>query len=127
MAATILVAVGNGVLADSLRFSLELEGFDVRLCDERFLRGSTAEIGVADCLVLDHDVFVRIENRNGESRLADFGHPVILMVGDKTQKVLARAKQAGVTMVVEEPLLGGVLLEAIRSALKRSAPVAQPH
>jgi hypothetical protein len=34
-AATILIAVG--VLADSLRFSLGLEGFDVRLCDEHSL------------------------------------------------------------------------------------------
>ena len=59
-------------------------------------------------------------------RLACLGYPVILMVGDKTEKVLARAKQAGVATVVEEPLLGGVLLEAIKSALK-DAPVARPH
>jgi DNA-binding NtrC family response regulator len=127
LAATILVAVGNGVLADSLRFSLELEGFDVKLCDEHSLRRSTAETGVANCLVLDHDVFVRMENRQGESRLAGLDHPVILMVEDKTQKVLASAKQAGVTTVVEKPLLGAVLLEAIKSALKQNLPVAQPH
>jgi AmiR/NasT family two-component response regulator len=113
-------------LADSLRFSLELEGFDVKLCDEQSLRGSTGETD-ADCLVLDHDVFVRMENARGENRLVGLSHPVILMVGDRTQKVLARAKQAGVTTVVEEPLLGGVLLEAIKSALKQSVPVAQPH
>ena len=127
MAATILIAVGNGVLANSLRFSLELEGFGVKLCDKHSLRGSTAETGAADCLVLDHDVFVRMENGKGESRLAGLGYPIILMVGDKTEKVLARAKQAGVTTVVEEPLLGGVLLEAIKSALKESAAVARPH
>jgi AmiR/NasT family two-component response regulator len=126
LAATILVAVGNGVLADSLRFSLELEGFHVKLCDEQALRDSTAEIGIADCLVLDHDVFVRMENRKGESHLAGLGHPVILMVGDKTRSVLTRAKQAGVTMVVEEPLLGGVLLEAINSVLK-DAPDVRSH
>ena len=28
-AGTILIAIGDGVLADSLRFSLELEGFEV--------------------------------------------------------------------------------------------------
>jgi FixJ family two-component response regulator len=114
-------------LADSLRFSLELEGFDVKLCDERSLRGSMGEIGVADCLILDHDVFVQMENRKGESRLAGLGHPVILMVGEKTRQVLARAKQAGVTMVVEEPLLGGALLEAINSALGQRAAAARPH
>jgi AmiR/NasT family two-component response regulator len=127
LAAIILVAVGNGVLADSLRFSLELEGFDVKLCDEHSLRRSSAETVVANCLVLDHDVFVRMENRKGEKHLAGLGHPVILMVEDKTQKVLARAKEAGVTTIVEKPLVGGILLEAIKSALKQNIPVAQPH
>ena len=36
-AATILIAVGDGVLANSLRFSLELEGFDVRALRRAFL------------------------------------------------------------------------------------------
>jgi hypothetical protein len=125
--ATILIAVGNGVLADSLRFSLELEGFGVNICDELSLRGPTAEKDAATCLVLDHDMFVRMDNSKGESGLAGLGYPVILMVGDKTQKVLARAEQAGVTMVVQEPLLGGVLLDAIKSALKESAPVARRY
>lgn len=125
--ATVLIAVGNGVLADSLRFSLELEGFGVKLCDEHSLLGSTAKPDAANCLVLDHDMFVRMVIGKDESCLAELCFPVILMVGDKTEKVLARAKQAGVTTVVEEPLVGGVLLEAIKSALKESAPVARPH
>jgi DNA-binding response OmpR family regulator len=128
LAATILIAVGNGVLADSLRFSLELEGYCVKLCDEQSLRRSKAEIDAADCLVLNHDVFVRMVSDRGERRFfAGLGLPVILMVGDKTEDVLDRAKEAGVTTVVEEPLLGGVLLEAIRSALKGSVPVARLH
>ena len=86
MAATILVAVDNGVLADSLRFSLELEGFGVALCNEHSLRGSTAETDAAGCLVLDDDVFVRMLNGKGESRLAGLGYPIILMVGIKPRK-----------------------------------------
>jgi hypothetical protein len=39
------------------------------------------------------------------------------MVNDRTEKVVANAEQAGVTKVVETPLIGGVLLEAIRAAL----------
>ena len=53
-AATILIAVGDGALADSLRFSLGLEGFDMRLCDE------------PGCLVLDHEVFARMLSGNNE-------------------------------------------------------------
>ena len=110
-AATILIAVGDGVLADSLRFSLELEGYAVELCDEYSLpRNSMA----GDCLVLDQDVFARITDR----RLDALGVPVILMVERQTGRVLARAEAAGVTKVVEKPLLGNVLFDAIKTAMK---------
>ena len=59
-AATVLIAVGDGVLADSLRFSLELEGFDVRLCDEHSLLPVITGAETPGCLVLDHDVFARM-------------------------------------------------------------------
>ena len=116
-AATVLIAVGDGVLADSLRFSLELEGFDVRLCDEHSLSRAIAGADAPGCLVLDHDVFARMVNGSFEGRFAGLGFPVILMTGHKTEKVAARAAQAGVTHIVEKPLLGAVLLNAIRSAI----------
>jgi len=39
------------------------------------------------------------------------------MVCHQTEKVIARAQQAGVTHILEKPLLGAVLLDTIRSAL----------
>jgi len=122
-AATILIAVGDGVLADSLRFSLELEGFEVKLCDEYSLPHAMAAEDAPGCLVLDHDVFLRMVDGKSKLPFAASGIPVVLMVGHKTERVLARAREAGVTKVVEKPLLGGVLFEAIKSALKgREAP-----
>lgn len=112
-AATILIAVGDGVLADSLRFSLELEGYGVRLCDEYSLP-STIASQPQSCLVLDQDVFARMADR----RLDALGVPVILMVESPTGRVLARAEAAGVTKVVEKPLLGNVLCDAIKTAMK---------
>ena len=41
----------------------------------------------------------------------------MLMVDHKTDRVVASAEQAGVSQVVETPLLGGILLDAIRAAL----------
>ena len=122
-AATILIAVGDGVLADSLRFSLGLEGFDVRLCDELSLPRAMAGADAPGCLVLDHDVFARMLNGNNERRFAGLSFPVILMVGHKTEKTVARAVQSGVTHVVETPLLGVVLLDTIRSALGETMPL----
>ena len=112
-AGTILIGVGDAVLADSLQFSLELEGFRAKLCDERSLIPlATAER--SGCLVLDQDVFTRLDH---DAAIARLSLPVVLMVGQRTQRLMDRAKAAGVTHVVETPLLGGVLFEEIRKAL----------
>jgi FixJ family two-component response regulator len=115
-AATILIAVGDGVLADSLRFSLELEGYAVKLCDEYSLPRAFGAGEPQACLVLDQDVFARMTDR----RFDALGVPVILMVECRTGRVLARAEAAGVTKVVEKPLLGNVLFDAIKTAMKES-------
>jgi hypothetical protein len=111
---TILIAVGDGVLADSLRFSLELEGYSVKLCDEYSLLRALGAGEGHGCLVLDQDVFTRMTNR----RFDALGVPVILMVECETRLVLARARAAGITKVVEKPLLGGVLFDAIKTAMR---------
>lgn len=123
--ATILIAVGDGVLADSLRFSLELEGFDVRLCEEHSLLRAIGEAEPPRCLVIDHDVFKRIVDGQVERDFAGIGFPVILMAGHNTARVIARARQAGVTHIVEQPLLGAVLLDAISSALSDTMPLGR--
>jgi FixJ family two-component response regulator len=113
-AATVLIAVGDGVLADSLRFSLELEGYSVKLCDEYSLPRAIGAGEGQGCLVLDQDVFARMADR----RFDALGVPVVLMVECQTGRVLARAAAAGVTKVVEKPLLGSVLFDAIKTAMK---------
>jgi len=121
-AETILIAVGDGVLADSLRFSLELEGFETRFCDEHSLLATmNAPCVRGGCLVLDQDVFARMVDGTRGAIFTDPGMPVVLMVSHVTERVLARASAAGVTEVVEKPLLGGALFTAIRQALARTA------
>jgi FixJ family two-component response regulator len=111
-AGTILIGVGDAVLADSLRFSLEMEGYSARFCDERSLL-PLAAAHKPGCLVLDQHVFAKLTGR----AIADLSVPVVLMVGQRTQRLMDRAKAAGVTHVVETPLLGGVLFKEIRKAL----------
>jgi len=117
--ATVLIAVGDAVLADSLRFSLELEGYAARLCDELTLFTLTEDENVASpgCLVIDQDVFIKLTEVDSDGRMALIGMPVVLMVGQKTKRLIDRAKAAGVTHVVEKPLVGGVLFDEIRDAL----------
>jgi FixJ family two-component response regulator len=113
---TILIAVADGVLADSLRFSLELEGFEATLCDERSLLPMKAR-SQPGCLVLDQDVFAALADGNGAVTLAELGIPIVLMIGQPTPRLLERARAAGVTRVVEKPLLGGILSDAVKHAL----------
>jgi FixJ family two-component response regulator len=120
-AETILIAVSDRVLADSLRFSLELEGFETAFCDERSALPAARASHAPGCLVLDHDVFARMVQGSGARLFADIGVPVVLMVSLKTQPLLARAEAAGVAEVVEKPLLGGVLSAAIRHAIDQAA------
>ncbi len=117
---TILIAVRDGVLADSLRFSLELEGFDTHFCDEHSLGPlMTAPCTRSVCLVLDQDVFSRVVDDGAGGFFAGHGMPVILMVSQKTERILAHAKTGGVTRVLEKPILGGVLFDAIRQEIEK--------
>jgi FixJ family two-component response regulator len=126
-AETILIAVGDGVLADSLRFSLELEGFETRFCDEySLLPAMSAPCVRGGCLVLDQEVFARLVEGEDAGLFADRGMPVILMVSHTTKRVLASAEAAGVTEVVEKPLLGGVLSDAIRQVIGEARHSARP-
>jgi len=114
-AGTVLIAVRDSVLADSLRFSLELEGYEARLCEPPIER--PADVELRTCLVLDQEVFASLWGRGGTGVFTRFGLPTVLMVNQRTQRLMDYATAAGVTAVVEKPLLGGVLFDAIRSAL----------
>jgi FixJ family two-component response regulator len=118
-AGTVLIAVRDSVLADSLRFSLELEGYEAKLCETPLER--LADVEPRTCLLLDQEVFATLQGRGGTGLLTRFGLPTVLMVNQRSQRLMDHAMAAGVTTVVEKPLLGGVLFDAIRSALNGSA------
>ena len=118
-AGTVLIAVRDSVLADSLRFSLELEGYEAKLCERPLERPSDGELRT--CLLLDQEVFAALCGRGGIRALTRFRLPTVLMVNQRTQRLMDHANAAGVTTVLEKPLLGGVLFEAIRSTLDGNA------
>jgi hypothetical protein len=102
-----------------LRFSLELEGYEAKLCERPLER--PMEGGLRTCLLLDQEVFTTLYGRGGIRALTRFGLPTVLMVNQRTQRLMDHASAAGVTTVLEKPLLGGVLFDAIRSALDANA------
>lgn len=116
-AGTILIATRDGVLADSLRFSLELEGFAARLCDEISLLSSLAATERPGCLVLDQDVFDHIVEGKSDRLLAESSIPVVLLVEAMTRRLFERANAASIAKIVEKPLLGEILVEAVRDVI----------
>lgn len=122
---TVLIAVRDRILADSLRFSLELEGFETRVCDERslFPAAPLSSFGRA-CLVLDQEVFLQAEATATLAAAHGRPLPAILMVSQKTERVLARARGRGIAEVLENPVLGGLMLQTIRRVIGH-APIAK--
>src|SRR5262245_38287227 len=118
-AGTVLIAVRDSVLADSLRFSLELEGYEATLCEPPLER--LADLELRTCLLLDQEVFTTLWEKRGTGVRTRFGLPTVLMVNQRTKRLMDSADAAGVTAVVEKPLLGDTLFEAIRSALDGNA------
>jgi FixJ family two-component response regulator len=116
-AGIILIATGDGVLADSLRFSLELEGFEARLCDELSVFSALASAEMPGCLLLDQSVFERIVEDGNGRLLAGSAIPIVLLVEAMTKRLLGRVNEAGIAGFVEKPLLGRVLLDAIEHAI----------
>ena len=115
----ILAVVDDPALRASLRFALEIEGFRI----DTFATG--AELLAKDplpsqaCLLLDHvvpridgiEIAVALRRRGVDS-------PAILMTADAGEALRRRATAAGLT-VLEKPLLGNALADAIRVALNK--------
>jgi FixJ family two-component response regulator len=116
-AGTVFIATQDGVLADSLRFSLELEGFEAKLCDELSLFADLASAEMPGCLLLDQDVFERIVDGGNDRLLAGSAIPVVLLVEAMTQRLLGRVNEAGIASIVEKPILGKDLLDAIADTI----------
>lgn len=115
-AAKVLIAVKDAVLADSLRFSLELEGYDAKLCTLPLNADENTEPRA--CLLLDQDVFATMLRGGDGEVIRRLGVPTVLMAHQRTRLLSEQAKRAGVASIVEKPLLGGVLFEAIRMVLE---------
>src|SRR5258708_38721603 len=110
----VIVLDDDLAVRNSLKFSLEIEGFTVRSYAtgaELLDAGSVAPCG---CLVVDQhmpgmsglDLIHLLRSRH-------FSAPAILITGDPSPSVRARAGKASVP-IVETPLLGNALLQKIR-------------
>lgn len=112
----VLVVDDDSAVRHSHKFSLELEGFEVRTYSgptEFLNEGDLPERG---CLIVNY----QMPAMNGlelVARLRDqrFSMPVLLVTGHSNDNLRKRAAAAGV-IIVEKPFLGHRLVEFIRRA-----------
>lgn len=117
----VLVVDDDAAVRRSLKFALEVEGFAVRAFagGQELLR--QPELPSCSCLVVDQNM----PDMSGLDLIAALrarrlSAPAILITTHPNNQVKSRAAHAGVP-IVEKPLLGGVLVDAIRQSIT-SAP-----
>lgn len=113
----LLVVDDDAAVRNSLKFSLELEGFAVSLYADAGELLNEPVLPPHGCLVIDY----YLPDMTGLELLSHLRGrgvtlPAFLMTGHPSVAVRQRAAGAGVA-VVEKPLLGNGLVETIRGAL----------
>jgi two-component system, LuxR family, response regulator FixJ len=112
----IIVVDDDPAVCNSLKFSLEIEGFLVRLYASASELLGERDIPCCSCLVVDQrmpgiaglDLICKLRDK---SILA----PAILITSHPTAELARRAAGANVP-IVEKPLLGNALMDRIRDA-----------
>jgi two-component system response regulator FixJ len=113
----ILVIDDDYAVRNSLKFTLEVEGFKVRASSDAQELLNEDSLPPSSCLVTDY----YMPAMNGLELVAELRDrhmsiPTILITTLPSQDLRNRAKAAGI-QIVEKPLLGSCLLDSIRKAL----------
>jgi two-component system response regulator FixJ len=114
----VLVIDDDPAVRSSLKFSLEVEGFTVRVYSGAHeLLSDDAALPAKSCLLIDY----YMPTMNGLellARLRDRGVsiPAVVITGHPNRKLRERIAAAGVPLL-EKPFLGNILTERIREAL----------
>lgn len=115
---TVLLVDDDAAVRSALKFSLEMEGFVVRLYDKAAALLADKSLPTRGCLVVD----LRMPGMDGLEmidalRARRIELPAILIVSERASTQLrSRARQSGVDKVLEKPLSDSALIESIRHA-----------
>jgi two-component system, LuxR family, response regulator FixJ len=115
----VVVVDDDSAVCNSLKFSLELEGFRVRTYGSGTALLRAGDIDDCNCLVIDQ----KMPGLSGLETIAtlrtqSFSAPAILIMSQPNAALSARAAAANVP-IVEKPFLGDALVDHIRKACDR--------
>lgn len=114
----VIVVDDDAAVRNSLKFALEMEGFDVRAYDGGPALLADAALASGGCLVVDQQMpgITGIE-LVGRIRDLSLDIPAILITGKASDDLRLTAALSGIRQVLEKPLEDSALLDGIRSAL----------
>ncbi|HML08978.1 MAG TPA: response regulator [Xanthobacteraceae bacterium] len=115
----VAVVDDDPAVCGSLKFSLELEGFAVRVYGSGTELLDADDLSACNCFVIDQ----RMPVMSGMELIAELRRrristPAILIASHAHAALSARAAKAEIP-IVEKPLLGNALVECIREACQR--------
>jgi two-component system, LuxR family, response regulator FixJ len=114
----VIVVEDDEAVRNSLKFSLELEGLEVRAYEGGTQLLADTTIPTDGCLVVDYymPAMTGLE-LVGFLRRRHVDLPAILISAKVTDDMRRRAAQAGIRQVLEKPLEDSSLIDSIRRAL----------
>ena len=108
----------------SLRFLLEIDGFDVRTFRNAAALLNGSVVGRADCIVIDYKMpEMSVIDLASRLRSRHIATPIILITGYPDENIEEKAAAAGIRHVLLKPHLEESLVNRIRGAI-REAPAA---
>jgi|SRR5208282_5283242 len=115
----VVVVDDDPAVCNSLKFSLELEGFTVHAYPNGAELLYSGDLNACSCFVIDQ----RMPGMSGMELIAKLRErkvltPAILIISQPNATLSARAATADIP-IVEKPLLGNALLDRIREACQR--------
>lgn len=114
----VLLVDDDAAVRAALKFSLEVEGFKVRLFAGPESLLTEQDLPKTGCIVIDYRMPV-VDGLELVTRLRERGIdlPILMISGRVNADLRARAAQLGVRAVLEKPLSDAALVESIRSAV----------
>lgn len=118
----LLIVDDDAAVLNSMKFSLELEGFAVRLYGNAEALLNEPDLPEFGCLLIDY----AMPGMNGLELLAELRSrnvtlPAILISGHPSPTLRQRAFDAGIAFI-EKPVLESGLAETVRAAVRSHRP-----
>jgi two-component system response regulator FixJ len=122
---TVFIVDDDEAVRHSLKTLLETHGWTVRVFASGAEFLAAAEAAGSGRLVIDH----HMPDMTGldlaeELRRRGLAMPIILLTGNPNDAIRARAAQAGVATILEKPIAGDVLTDALDAASAPRSPNA---